>query len=128
MQCGLHGIEILEVVHTLGASAEFAGRLRAAEEEDAKNGDFVAVEIESFVEAMLVFGDAAVAAGGAGEELLAERAEGVADGVFIEGEDGFAIGFLVAGVEEGVEGERVVFRSGDFFFDEGAEDAGFDFV
>ena len=51
----------------------------------------------------------------------------MADGVFVEIHDGFAVGFLVAGVEEGVEGERIVFGSGDFFFDEGAEDAGFDF-
>ena len=128
LEGGLHAVEILEVVHALGAGAEFAGGLRAAQEQDAEDGDFVSMEIESFVEAVLVFGDAIVAAGGAGESLIAERAQGVADGIFIETHDGFAIGFLVAGVEERVEGQWIVFGSGDFFFDEGAEDAGFDVV
>jgi len=128
LQGGLHGVEILEVVHALGAGADFAGGLRATQEQDAKDGDFVAMEIESFIEAVLVFGDAAVATCGAGEGLVAEGAQGLADGVLVEIHDGFAIRFLVAGVEERVEGEWVVFGSGDFFFDEGAQDAGFDVV
>jgi hypothetical protein len=33
---------------------------------------------------------------------------------------------LIAGVDDGVERERIVLGSGNFFFDEGAEDAGFD--
>lgn len=43
--------------------------------------------------------------------------ERVADGIFVETHNGVAIGFLVASVEEGVEGERVIFGRGDFFFD-----------
>ncbi len=49
--------------------------------------------------------------------------EGLADVFFGEVEDRVAAGALVAGVDEGVEGERVVLRGGDLFLDEGAEDA-----
>jgi hypothetical protein len=41
----------------------------------------------------------------------------LADGVFVEVGDGFAVRLLVASVEEGVERERVIFGSGDFLFD-----------
>ena len=54
--------------------------------------------------------------------------QSLADGGFVEVHNGIAIRFLVAGVQEGVEGERIVFGSGDFFLDEGAQDATFDFV
>ena len=121
-------IEGFEVVHAVGAAAEFAGSLRSAEQEDADDGDFAAVEVEDFLQAVLVFGDAAVgAAGGAGQALFLQRGEGVANSGFVEGHHRVAIVFLVAGVDQGVERERVVVGRGDVFFDQGAEDAGFDF-
>jgi hypothetical protein len=86
----------------------------------------VAMEIVDVLKAMLEFGDAAVGGGGASEIVLAEGVEGLAEGGLVEGHDRFAVGFLVASVEEGIERERVVFGSGDFFFDQGAEEAGFD--
>jgi hypothetical protein len=49
--------------------------------------------------------------------------EGLAHLVFGEIEDRIAAGALVAGVDEGVEGERVIFGRGDLFFDEGTENA-----
>ncbi len=116
-------------MHALGASAEFAGRLRAAQQQDAEDGDFVAIEIESFLEAVFVLGDAAVrSADGADQGLAVERVQGLANGGFVESHDGIAVRFLVAGIDEGVQGERVVFGSSDFFFDKGAQDAAFDFV
>jgi hypothetical protein len=54
--------------------------------------------------------------------------KGLADGGFVESHDGIAIRFLVAGVDEGVEGKWIVFGSGDLFFEEGAENPAFDFV
>jgi hypothetical protein len=60
VEAGLDSAKIVEVVHALGAGAEFARGLRASEEQDAENGDFVAVEVEGFLEAVLVLGDAAV--------------------------------------------------------------------
>jgi hypothetical protein len=125
---GVYGVEVVELVEALGAGAEFAGRLRAAEEKDTEQGDFVAMEIEDFVQAMLEFGDASIGGGGAGQAVLVEGVNGTADGVFVEGHDRIAIGFLIAGVEEGVEGEGIVFGRSDFLFDEGAQDAGFDFI
>ena len=129
LQAGLHGVEIVERMHAFGASAEFAGSLRATQQQNAEDSDFVAIEIESFLEAVFVLGDAAVrGADGADQGLSIERMQGLANGGFVEIRDGLAIRFLVAGVEEGVQGERIVFGSGDFFFDEGAEDAALDFA
>ena len=52
----------------------------------------------------------------------------LADGGFVEIHDGIAVRFLIAGVDEGVQRKWIVFGSGDLFFDEGAQDAAFDFV
>jgi hypothetical protein len=120
IESGVDGVEVVKLVETLAAGAKFAGSLRAAEEQDTEERDFVAMEIEGFLEAMLELGDAGGDGGGAGQTEVVEGVQGLADGVFVEVGDGLAIGFLVAGVEEGVEGERVVLGRGDFFFDEGA--------
>ena len=59
------------MVHAFGAAAEFAGSLGSAEKEDADDGDFAAVEVEDFLQAVFKLGDAAVgAAGWAGEALF----------------------------------------------------------
>ena len=67
VNCG----EIVELIEAIGAGAEFAGSLRAAEKEHAEQGDFVTVEIEDFREAVFKLGDAAVGGGRACEALLA---------------------------------------------------------
>ena len=54
--------------------------------------------------------------------------QGLADGRFVEIHDGIAVRFLVAGIDEGVQRKWIVFGGGDFLFDEGAQDAAFDFV
>jgi len=129
LKAGLHGAEVVERMHALGAGANLAGGLRTAQQQNAKNSDFVAIEVEGFLEAVFVLGDAAVrGADGADQGLSVERMQGLADGSFVEVHDRIAIRFLVAGVDEGVERERIVFGSSDFFFDEGAQDAAFDFV
>jgi len=92
VEAGVDGAEIVEVVHAFGAGAEFAGGLRAAEEEDAEDGDFVAIEIEGFLETVLVLGDAAIrGADGAHQGLAVERVQSLADGGFVEVGDGFAV-------------------------------------
>ena len=60
LQAGLHGAEIIERMHAFGAGAKFAGRLRTAQKQNAQDGDFVAIEVEGFLQAVLVLGDAAV--------------------------------------------------------------------
>ena len=63
----------------------------------------MAMEIEDFLQAVLVLGHAAVRCGRAREAVLAEGVKGAANGVFVEIQHRIAIGFLVAGVDDGVE-------------------------
>ena len=129
LQAGLHGAQVVERMHALGAGAKFAGGLRATQQQDTQDGDLVTIEVEGFLEAVLVLGDAAVrSADIADQGLSIQRMQGLADGRFVQVHDGIAIRFLVAGVDEGVQRKRIVFGSGDFFFDEGSEDPAFDFV
>jgi hypothetical protein len=123
----LDGGEIVKGEEAVGATAKLAGGLRASQHEEAENGRLVAAEIENGADAVLIFGDAAVADGG-GEGEVFEGMEGLADLVFGEVEDGIAAGALVARVDESIEGEGIVLGRGDLFFDEGAEDAELDRV
>jgi hypothetical protein len=126
-QGGLDCREVVEGVEAVGTAAEFAGSLRATEDQEAENGGLVAAEIEDGADAMLVLGDSGVADYG-GECLVFERVESLADLFFGEIDDGIAAGALVACIDQGVEGQRVVFRRGDLFFNKGAEDAELDGV
>ena len=129
LQTGLHRAQVVERMHALGAGAEFSGSLRTAQQQNAEDGDFVAIEIKSFLETVLVLGDPTVrSADRTHQGLSIERMQGLPDGGFVEIHDGIAIRFLVAGVDEGVQGKWIVFGSRDFFFDERAEDATFDVV
>jgi len=64
------GGKIVELVEALGTSAKLAGGLRAAEKQDAQESDFVAMEIEDVLKAVLKLGDAAVRCGGARQAML----------------------------------------------------------
>ena len=119
--------EIVEGVEAVGAAAEFARGLGAAEHEEAENCGLVAAEVEDGADAVLVLGNASVADGSDEGEIF-KGVEGLADLVFGEVQDGVAAGALVACVDQGVERERVVFGRGDLFFDERAEDAELDGV
>jgi hypothetical protein len=123
---GVDGVQVVEGIQALGASSQFAGSLRAAEEQNADQGDFVAMEIEDVSEAMLEFGDATIGRGRTGEALVGKRMECAADCLLVEIHHRLAIGFLVRGVLKSVQGQRIVIGRGDFFFDEATEDAGFD--
>jgi hypothetical protein len=123
----LDGGEVVEGVETVGAAAEFAGCLGAAEQEEAEDGSLVATEVEDGADAMLVLGDAGVADRSDEGEIF-KGMESLTDFFFGEIEDGIAAGALIARVEENIEGERIVLRRGDLFFNEGAEDAELDGV
>ncbi len=85
LQARLHGAQIVKRMHALGARAEFAGGLRAAQEQDGEDGDLVTIKVEGFLEAMLVLSDAAVrGTDGTDEGLAVERMQGLADGGFVE--------------------------------------------
>jgi hypothetical protein len=71
---------------------------------------------------MFVLGNAGVVNGGDESEVL-EGVQGLANLIFSEIEDWIAAGALVARIDEGVEGKRIVLGRGDLLFDEGAENA-----
>jgi hypothetical protein len=123
----LDGGDVVKGEEAVGATAKLAGGLRAPQHEEAKNGRLVAAEIEDGADAVLILGNAAVADGRCEGEVF-EGVEGLADLVFGEVENGIAAGALVARVDESIEGEGIVLRGGDLFFDEGAEDAELDRV
>ena len=76
---------------------------------------------------MLVLGNAGVADRCDQCEIF-ESVECLANLFFVEIEDRVTAGALVAGVDQGVERERIVFGRGYLFFNEGAEDAELDRV
>lgn len=122
--------EVVEGEEAIGARAEFAGGLRATENEKAKKGGLVAAEIEDSAGVVLVFGYARACAGEAtaswgGEAAILEGMEGLAENLFGEIEDGIARGPLVGGGLQGVERERVDVGRGDLFFNQDAEHAEF---
>lgn len=122
-----HGIEVGDRAHAFAAGAEFAGGLRAAEEQLGEDGDLGFGERVVVVEAVLELGYAGGELGDEhGESLVAERFETFGYGVVVELEHGGAVALLVAGVDEAVEREWIEVGRGGFFFDEAAEDAGFD--
>ncbi len=89
------------MVHPIRAAAEFAGSLRSPEKKDADYGDFAAVEVEHFLQAVFELGHTAISsAGWACETLLLQCAEGMVHGFFVQGHHWIAIIFLVAGVDQ----------------------------
>jgi hypothetical protein len=129
LQAGLHGAQAVERMHAFGAAAKFAWGLGTAQQQDAEDGDLVTIEVEGFLEAVFVLGHAAVrGADGTDQGFSIERMQGLANDSFVEIHRRIAIRFLIAGVDECVERKRIVFGSGDLFFDEGAQHPAFGFV
>jgi hypothetical protein len=125
----IHFGEIVETVHAFRAGAEFAGSLRAAEQKSAEQRRFAAIEVEGFLEAMLVFRDAAIeGVGRAGQTVFFEAANGLTRSFIVELHDRIAIRFLIAGIDQGVQRKRVVVGRGDVLLDQRAKDASFRFV
>jgi hypothetical protein len=122
LERGLDRGKVVEAVETVGAAAEFAGGLGTAEHEEAEDSGLVAAKIEDGADPMLVLGDAGVADRGDEGEVF-KGVDSLADLFFREIEDRVAAGTLVARVKQSVEGEGVVFRRGDLFFDKGTENA-----
>ena len=83
LEGGLDGGEVVEGVETVGAAAEFAGGLGAAEHKEAEDGGLVAAKIEDGTDPMLVLGDAGVADRGNEGEVF-KGMEGLANLFFSE--------------------------------------------
>jgi hypothetical protein len=114
--------EVVEGVEAIGAAAEFAWSLGAAQHQEAEDRSLVAAKVEDGADAVLVLGYASVADGRDESEIF-KAVESLTDLLFRKVENGIAAGALIAGVHQGVERERIVFRRRNLFFDEGAEDA-----
>jgi hypothetical protein len=113
------------VVQALGASAQFAGSLRAAQQQHADKRRLRAVEVEDLAQPMLVLVDAAVGGTRAASQMqIFQAMQRLAHLLLIEGHHRLAVGALIAGVDERVEREGIVLRRGHFFFNECAQDAG----
>src|SRR6266480_1362545 len=98
---GLKAFEILECVHTGGASSEFAWCLRTPQEQFANDSNFRPVKIKCVLKPMFEFGDPAVAcANRAHQRLRFQMIQSSSDFVFFEMQNGIAIRLLVASVGE----------------------------
>ena len=126
VEFGFNAREIREGMHALGALAEFAGGLVTAEEEGGEECDRGGGEVVDFgVQVMFELGHAGTGLAELEGPLgFTQAFEGACHRGFVEVSDGFAIGGLVAGGDEGIEGERIGIWDEDFFFQEAAENAG----
>ena len=113
VQRALHGFQIVELVEPLGAAAQFAHGLRPAQHQHAHHGRLAAAQVELLGEPLRVLGHAAVAAGDPQGQPLACASPSSASStvVFVVVHHRVAVGFLVAGVHQGVQRERVVIRA-----------------
>lgn len=122
-----------QVGHTgdaVGAGSKFADGLGASENQFGEDGLFARRPSAGRSHGVLVT-EGAGAHSGAGQahEFHANKFLDGVDGVVIgDFHDRVSIGLLVGADDEGVDGQGVLFRGGDGFFDEDAEDSALDGV
>ena len=120
---GLDGGEVVERIKAVGAAAEFPGVWGPRRSERQRMAVSSRRRLRTVLDVVFVFGDAGIARTGVMRCSIFKGVEGLADFFFGEIQDRVAAVALIAGVDQGVEGERVVFGRGDLFFYKGAEDA-----
>ena len=126
LQTRQHFTDLVKAVHPLGASTQFARRLRAAQQQHADQRSLRAAEIERLAQPMLVLGHAAIgAARAAGKAQILKAVQSLAHRIFVEVRHRLAVRALVARVDQRIHRHRIVVRRGYFFFDESAEHACF---
>ena len=121
------GVELLrlgEVVQPVGALAQLARSLRAAEQEHGEDGLLVRADAERLVEQVAVLRRAAaVVAGQPRPAPVTEPREGVAEDVLVVLDDRVAVRRLVARRPQRVERERVGVGRHALLLQQAAEDA-----
>ena len=126
---GLHRGQVVEVVHALGAAAQLAAGLGSAKHKLGNHRGFAPPEVEDLGQTVGMLGNSHVGTGDARCDALGTQAvERVFHGIFIERDHRLAVGFLVAGVHQGVHRHGVVFRGGGLFFHQAGEYARFDII
>ena len=104
LQPAQHFVQVFKAMHALGASAQFAGRLRASQQQHAQDRRFRAGKVEYLLQAMLILGHASVcAAGGTGQPLVTQVAQRQPDGFFVKVRYRLAIVLLVAGIDQRIQ-------------------------
>src|SRR5215471_4606239 len=121
LKTGLHSAQVVKSMHSIRARSKLARRLRPSQQQEAKDGSLVAVEIKGFLQAVLVLRHSAVRrADGSDERLHLQRMQRLAHSGLIEIHNWLAIRLLIAGVDQRVQRKRIVLRRGHFLLDERA--------
>ena len=118
-------VETLELRHAVRPKPEFAHGLGPAKEEHGQERTLPAVEGQCLVDHVPV-AHGGPAMGGedeTDETLLLQLVEDRDHGVLVVVGHGLPVGCLVAGGDEGVQGERVLLGSGELLFQERADHA-----
>ena len=121
----LDALEVDKGVETLGALADLADGLGAAQQQHAEDGLLALGQVGKLVpEGVLALRDAGAGlVHENGEFLVAQALHRLLDRVGAEVDNRLAVARLVAGRVEAVEGQRILVRSGRLLFEEAAEDA-----
>ena len=126
----IHLGDIIEAAEAVGARAQLPRGLRAAQQQFADDAKLLGTEFQlakfGVAESVLVAGNPGVEAGGVDHQPLADQL--VHHGADIElGElqHRLAVALLVAGVDQCIKGEGILIRGADLFFNQTADDAGF---
>ena len=123
LERGLHGGQLLEAVHAVGAAAQLARSLRAAEKKEAKDGGLVPAQVEYGADAVLVTRGASGVAGRHGEFEVLQCVKCGADFVLRQVHHRIAAGTLVRRGDQRVDRQRIKIRCGHLLFHQGAEHA-----
>ena len=119
---GFHLFEVGKVVHAGATIAQLAHGLRPPEHELRHERQFPAAQVELLRDAVTIFGDAIAATGhDGGEALGSQHFQRVLHGAVVKGDHRIAVRLLVASSDQGVERQRVIFRSRNVFFQQRAE-------
>src|SRR6266496_6173923 len=84
LQSRLHVVERFKAIHSISAAAKLAGRLRPSQQKNADNSRFPPIEIEDFLQPVLVFRNAAIS-----------PARGTSHALFLQGTQGLPYRILV---------------------------------
>src|SRR6185437_2767904 len=98
----LHRGDVVEAVEAVGAVAQLAGGLWAAQKQQAEDCDLRAFEVEPLAGAVLELEHAAVMHA-AGKAEFFQMRERLADGDLVQLHDRLAAGLLIAGVHQRVQ-------------------------
>ncbi len=116
-----------ELAHALGPRAQFATRLRPAQQQNADQAKLPVRELEALAEQLLVTGHAPAVrrVDEAHQPRGLERGQGVVDGALVVLHHGITVGGLVTGKHERVHRQWVLLRRRQLLFDKAPDNPRF---